>query len=250
MNSSAVHRDARHVALAQIGEQGQAKIAGASALVVGVGGLGCAAATYLASAGVGELVLVDFDTVDATNLGRQVLFGPGDIGRDKAAVAADRLGQQNPGIHIRPITERLDAGALREAVAKVGVVLDCTDNFATRFRVNDACVAAGRCLVSGSAIRFEGQLAVFGPDYDASPCYRCLYSEADESLLDCAGNGVFAPVPGVIGTMMAVEALKFLAGVDSPRGVLRLYEGDSGRFHSVKIPKRGDCPACGHARSG
>ena len=250
MNSSAVHRDSRHVALAQLGEQGQAKIAGASALVVGVGGLGCAAATYLASAGVGELVLVDFDTVDATNLGRQVLFGPGDIGRDKAAVAADRLAQQNPGIHIRPITERLDAGALREAVAKVGVVLDCTDNFATRFRVNDACVAAGRCLVSGSAIRFEGQLAVFGPDYSESPCYRCLYSEADESLLDCAGNGVFAPVPGVIGTMMAVEALKFLAGVDSPRGVLRLYEGDSGRFHSVKIPKRGDCPACGHARSG
>jgi molybdopterin/thiamine biosynthesis adenylyltransferase len=124
-------------------------------------------------------------------------------------------------------------------------VLDCTDNFATRFQVNDACVASGRCLVSGSAIRFEGQLAVFGPDYDASPCYRCLYSEADESLLDCAGNGVFAPVPGVIGTMMAVEALKFLAGLDSPRGVLHLYEGDSGRFHTVKIPRRAGCPACG-----
>jgi adenylyltransferase/sulfurtransferase len=232
------------MALAQVGAQGQERIAAASALVVGVGGLGCAAATYLASAGVGELMLLDFDTVDATNLSRQVLFGPGDIGKAKAAVAADRLAQQNPGIRIRAMTDRLDDRALHGAVASTGVVLDCTDNFATRFQVNDACVAGGRCLVSGSAIRFEGQLAVFGPDYGESPCYRCLYSEADESLLDCAGNGVFAPVPGVIGTMMAVEALKFLAGLDSPRGVLRLYEGDSGRFHSVKIPKRADCPAC------
>ena len=240
-----VHRDARHMALAQIGAQGQERIAAGSALVVGVGGLGCAAATYLASAGVGQLFLVDFDTVDATNLGRQVLFSPGDIGEPKAAVAADRLAQQNPAIRIRPITDRLDGRALKEAVANAAVVLDCTDNFATRFQVNDACVETGRCLVSGSAIRFEGQLAVFGPDYTESPCYRCLYSEADESLLDCAGNGVFAPVPGVIGTMMAAEALKCLAGLESPRGALRLYEADNGRFHTVKIPKRPDCPACG-----
>jgi molybdopterin/thiamine biosynthesis adenylyltransferase len=240
-----VHRDARHMALAQVGAQGQERIAAASALVVGVGGLGCAAATYLASAGVGDLSLADFDTVDATNLGRQVLFGPGDIGTAKAAVAADKLAQQNPAIRIRAITDRLDDSALQSAVANTDVVLDCTDNFATRFQVSDACVESGRCLVSGSAIRFEGQLAVFGPDYTASPCYRCLYSEADESLLNCAGNGVFAPVPGVIGTMMAVEALKFLAGIDSPRGMLSLYEGDSGRFHSVKIPRRPDCPACG-----
>jgi adenylyltransferase/sulfurtransferase len=230
------------MALAQVGAQGQESIAAASALVVGVGGLGCAAATYLASAGVGDLLLLDFDTVDATNLGRQVLFGPGDIGEAKAAVAADRLLQQNPGIRIRAVTDRLDDTALRSTVANAGVVLDCTDNFATRFQVSDACVETGRCLVSGSAIRFEGQLAVFGPDYTKSPCYRCLYSEADESLLDCAGNGVFAPVPGVIGTMMAVEALKFLAGLDSPRGTLHLYEADSSRFHSVKIPKRPDCP--------
>ena len=236
------------MALARVGAQGQEKIAAGHALVVGVGGLGCAAVTYLASAGVGEISLVDFDTVDATNLGRQVLFGPGDIGEPKAAVAADRLAQQNPAIRIRTITERLDGGALRETVADADVVLDCTDNFATRFLVNDACVDAGRCLVSGSAIRFEGQLAVFGPDYSESPCYRCLYTEADESLLDCAGNGVFAPVPGVIGTMMAVEALKHLAGLDSPRGTLRLYEADSGHFHSVSIPKRADCPACSQKR--
>ena len=233
------------MALAQVGAQGQERIAAASALVVGVGGLGCAAATYLASAGVGDLSLADFDTVDATNLGRQVLFGPGDIGTAKAAVAADKLAQQNPAIRIRAITDRLDDSALQSAVANTDVVLDCTDNFATRFQVSDACVESGRCLVSGSAIRFEGQLAVFGPDYTASPCYRCLYSEADESLLNCAGNGVFAPVPGVIGTMMAVEALKHLAGLDSPRGVLSLYEAGSGSFHTVRIPKRAGCTACG-----
>jgi adenylyltransferase/sulfurtransferase len=223
MSGPNVHRDARHMALAQVGAQGQERIAAGKALVVGIGGLGCAAATYLTSAGVGQLSLVDFDTVDATNLGRQVLFSPGDIGEPKAAVAADRLAQQNPALRILPITDRLDDNALRKIVANADVVLDCTDNFATRFQVNDACVDAGRCLVSGSAIRFEGQLAVFGPDYTESPCYRCLYSEADESLLDCAGNGVF----------------------DSPRGALRLYEADSGSFHTVKIPKRPDCPACG-----
>ena len=245
MSTPDVHRDARHVALAQVGEQGQARIAAGRALVVGVGGLGCAAATYLASAGVGNLLLLDFDTVDATNLGRQVLFGPADIGSPKATVAAGRLAQQNPGIRIRPLTDRLDDSRLKDALAKVDVVLDCTDNFATRFQVNDACVGAGRCLISGSAIRLEGQLAVFGPDYNETPCYRCLYTEADESLLDCAGNGVFAPVPGVIGTMMAVEALKHLAGLDSPRGVLCLYEAGNGSFHTVRIPKRADCTACG-----
>jgi adenylyltransferase/sulfurtransferase len=173
MSGPNVHRDARHMALAQVGAQGQERIAAGKALVVGIGGLGCAAATYLTSAGVGQLSLVDFDTVDATNLGRQVLFSPGDIGEPKAAVAADRLAQQNPAIRILPITDRLDDNALRKIVANADVVLDCTDNFATRFQVNDACVDAGRCLVSGSAIRFEGQLAVFGPDYTESPCYRC-----------------------------------------------------------------------------
>jgi adenylyltransferase/sulfurtransferase len=232
------------MALAQVGAQGQERIAAASALVVGVGGLGCAAATYLASAGVGQLFLLDFDTVDATNLGRQVLFGPGDIGKAKAAIAADRLALQNPGIRIRAMTERLDGSALKSTVAAAGVVLDCTDNFATRFQVSDACVQNGRCLVSGSAIRFEGQLAVFGPDFDDSPCYACLYAEADESLGDCAGNGVLAPVPGVIGTLMAVETLKFLAGVAAPAPLLRLYDGTASEFRHLGVSKRPDCPVC------
>jgi molybdopterin/thiamine biosynthesis adenylyltransferase len=138
----------------------------------------------------------------------------------------------------------MDDGLLADAVADVDVVLDGSDNFSTRFQVNDACFAAGRRLVSGAAIRLEGQLAVFGPDFRKSPCYRCLYSEADESLENCAGNGILAPVPGVIGTLMAVEALKTLAGIDVITGVLRLYDGQSSEFHSIAIKKRSDCPTC------
>ena len=151
----------------------------------------------------------------------------------------------NPDIGISSVTERLTGRALADAVAAADIVLDGSDNFATRFQVSDACVAANTCLVSGAAIRLEGQLSVFGPDYASSPCYRCLYEEADESLENCAGNGVLAPVPGAIGTLMAVETLKFLAGVDSPRGILRLYDATSGDFRSVTIAKNPECAACG-----
>ncbi len=238
-------RHARHVALPQIGDDGQARIADATALLIGVGGIGCAAASYLASSGVGQLMLCDFDTVDPTNLGRQILYGPDDVGELKAIVAAERLAIINPEIQITPIIDRLDDDALAEAVGQADVVLDGSDNFATRFQVNNACVAARRCLVSGSAIRLEGQVAVFGPDYATSPCYRCAYQEADESLESCAGNGVLAPVPGVIGTLMAVEALKQLVGLDSPRGTLQLYDAGSGEFHSAQIRKDKHCPTCG-----
>lgn len=248
MTGTRLHRDARHLALAQVGEAGQARIAGGSALVVGVGGIGCAAAAYLVSSGVGHIILCDFDAVDATNLGRQVLFGPGDVGQSKAEVAARWLTRQNPDVRITPLIDRLSDRNLLEWILKVGVVLDGTDNFATRFQVNDACVEAGRCLVSGSAIRLEGQLAVFGPDYSASPCYRCLYQEADESLTNCAGNGVLAPVPGVIGTMMAVEALKFLVGIGPGPAELRLYDAASGTWQSVGIRKRDGCRTCGAQR--
>jgi molybdopterin/thiamine biosynthesis adenylyltransferase len=237
-------RHARHVALPQVGSEGQAKIAGATALLIGVGGIGCAAASYLASSGVGHLLLCDFDTVDPTNLGRQVLYGPGDVGELKAIKASERLVSINPEIQITPIIDRLGDASLAETVGQADVVLDGCDNFATRFQVNDSCVAGNRCLISGSAIRLEGQVAVFGPDYGVSPCYRCLYQEADESLENCAGNGVLAPVPGVIGTLMAVEALKHLVGIDSPRGVLRLFDAASGEFSSVSVEKRSDCPAC------
>jgi len=237
-------RHARHLALGQVGEDGQARIAAGTALLIGVGGIGCAAASYLTASGVGRLMLSDFDTVDATNLGRQTLYGPDDIGCQKAQQAAARLAQMNPDIEITAIDERLDDAALAAAVSQADVVLDGSDNFATRFKVNDACVAAGTCLISGAAIRLEGQLAEFGPDYASSPCYRCLYKEADESLENCAGNGVLGPVPGAIGTIMAIEALKYLAGIESRRGVLRLFDALSGEMRAVSVAKRDDCPAC------
>ncbi|MDH3616923.1 MAG: HesA/MoeB/ThiF family protein [Gammaproteobacteria bacterium] len=244
MSTSTLNRDARHLALPQIGAEGQQKIGRGTALLIGVGGIGCAAATYLASSGIGHLLLCDFDTVDETNLGRQVLYGPGNIGELKAEVAGAKLRKVNPDVDVISIPRRLTDSALAEAVGKADIVLDGCDNFSTRFQVNDACVAAGRRLITGSAIRFEGQLAVFGPDYSESPCYRCLYVEADESLGNCAGNGVLAPVPGVIGTMMAAEALKYLAGVNTVAPVLRLYDAAATQFHHLSIRKRSDCPAC------
>jgi len=239
-----LRRDARHLALEQVGSDGQQRIAAGTVLLIGAGGIGCASAAYLASSGVGHLIIADFDTVDETNLGRQVLYTPADVGERKAEVAAEHLRASNPDIKITAITERLQDAALTLAVKSADVVLDGCDNFATRFQVNDACVAAGRRLISGSAIRMEGQLAVFGPDYDAKPCYRCLYTEADESMDSCAGNGVLSPVPGVIGTMMAVEALKYFAGIESDTIMLHLYDAAATEFHTLKIQKREDCPAC------
>jgi adenylyltransferase/sulfurtransferase len=237
-------RDARHLALPQVGADGQQRIADGKVLLIGVGGIGCAAAAYLASSGVGHITVCDFDTVDETNLGRQVLYAQGHIGELKAEVAAARLRKINPRIEVDAISERLTGDALVAAIAAADVVLDGCDNFTTRFQVNEACVAGSRRLISGSAIRLEGQLAVFGPDYSESPCYRCLYVDADESLGDCAGNGVLAPVPGVIGTLMAVESLKFLVGIAPPAPLLRLYDGTASEFRHLGVSKRPDCPVC------
>jgi adenylyltransferase/sulfurtransferase len=239
-------RAARHHALEQVGPAGQARIENATVLIVGIGGIGCAAASYLASAGVGTLILNDFDRVDESNLGRQFLFGPGDIGKRKVAVAAGRLRVSNPDISYAVLDRRLDGDALRQAVRSADVVLDCCDNFATRFAINDACIQEGRPLISGAAIRMEGQLSAFGPDYGDSPCYRCLYEDRDESLENCSGNGVLGPVPGVIGSAMAVETLKVLSGAGHAlKGTLLLYDGGAGRWHSLTISRRADCPACG-----
>lgn len=245
MSANTLSRDARHLALPQVGIDGVKRIGGGTALLIGIGGIGCAAATYLTSSGIGNLLLCDFDTVDETNLGRQVLYGPGNIGELKAEVAAARLRKVNPDVTVTAIPERLDDSKMAETVAAVDVVLDGCDNFPTRFQVSDACVTASKRLITGSAIRLEGQLAVFGPDYSDSPCYRCLYVEADESLGGCAGNGVLAPVPGVIGTMMAAEALKFLAGISTDAPLLRLYDAAATEFRPLAIRKRDDCQACG-----
>ncbi len=242
-------RAIRHNALPQIGNAGQERIARSSALVIGLGGIGCAVASYLASSGTGHLILNDFDTIDETNLGRQFLYGPDDIGKLKVEVAAQRLAAINPDIQLSTISRRLDPVELKTVTGDADIVLDGTDNFATRFAVSDACVVTGRVLVSGSAIRFEGQLAVFGPDYTKSCCYRCLYTEADESLQDCSGNGVLAPIPGVIGSLMASEALKYLAGMPlANTNTVRLFDGIENHWQSLRIAKRSGCTSCNKLR--
>ena len=241
-----MNRSARQIALAQIGASGQTRIAESTVLIIGLGGIGCATASYLACAGVGQLLLCDFDTVDETNLGRQTLYGPSDVGELKAIRAASRLAAMNPDVRLTEISNRLSDAAMNEAVNQADLVLDGCDNFATRFQVNSAAVTNNTRLISGAAIRFEGQIATFGLDFAKSPCYRCLYQEADETLDNCSGNGVLGPVPGVIGTMMAVEALKSLAGVDVRTGVLSLYDALSGDWQNVSIRKRKKCPACGN----
>lgn len=243
-------RATRHYALQQVGIDGQARIESATVLIVGLGGIGCAAASYLASAGVGTLVLNDFDRIDESNLGRQILYGPGDVGHYKAAVAAQQLARSNPDVSYQVIDRRLEGKDLSRAVASAAVVLDCSDNFATRFALNGACIEESKLFVSGAAIRMEGQLAVFGPDYDESPCYRCLYEDRDESLENCSGNGVLGPVPGVIGAAMAVETLKALSGAGRVlQSTLLLYDAGDASWQSLSINRRPDCPACGIVRN-
>ena len=238
-------RYARQIALADVGAEGQAKLGAARMLVVGLGGLGCPAALYLATSGVGRLVLNDFDRVDETNLPRQILFGPGDVGHLKVEAAKARLAALNPSVEIECLPERLDGAALEAAVAGVDVVLDGTDNFTARFAVNKACVARRVPLVSGAAVRVEGQIAVF-TNLGDGPCYACLYNDEDEWLGDCQGNGVLAPVPGVIGTLMAEEALKLVLGWPSSlHHRLLLWDARRGDWQSVALKRDPKCVVCG-----
>jgi adenylyltransferase/sulfurtransferase len=237
-------RYARQVALADVGTAGQARIGAGSALLVGLGGLGCPAAQFLASSGVGRLVLNDFDRVDETNLPRQILYTADDVGKLKVDAAAARLRALNPSVAVTTLPQRLDSTALQQAVAGVDVVLDGSDNFATRFAVNRACVARGKPLVSGAAVRLEGQIAVF-PNRPGEPCYSCLYDDEDEWLGDCQGNGVLAPVPGTIGTLMAAEALKLLLGWSSAlHGRLLLWDAKRGDWQSVALEQDPECEVC------
>ena len=239
-------RYARHLALAGFGPEQQEQLRRARALVIGAGGLGSPALLYLAAAGIGELVVSDFDTVDVTNLQRQVLFTHADLARAKAEAAAGHLGELNPETRVIPVDGRLLGDELLLQVAKADVVLDCSDNFGTRFALNLACVKASRPLVSGAAIRYEGQLAVFRLDRPGGPCYRCLWQEEAEELESCRGNGVLGPVPGVIGSLMAVEALKIASGcAPSADGKLVLYDAIENDWRQLKLERDPTCPACG-----
>jgi adenylyltransferase/sulfurtransferase len=239
-------RYARHHSLPPIGPKGQETLAASSILIVGVGGLGATASLYLTTAGIGKIFINDFDKVDATNLPRQILFRPDDVGRHKAEAAAQNLREWNPSASIVPLPERLSEHALEQTINEVDVVLDCSDNFATRWLLNSLCHKSRRPLVSGAAIRMEGQLTVFRyAEGAASGCYRCLYSEENESLEDCAGQGILAPVAGTIGCMMATETIKLLTGIQSDLiGKLWIYDAAAGAARDLRIPKDPKCPVC------
>jgi molybdopterin/thiamine biosynthesis adenylyltransferase len=239
-------RYSRHILLDELGPDAQARFAAARVLVIGVGGLGAPVAQFLTAAGVGTITLCDADRVDLTNLQRQILYATHDVGQPKVEAAATRLAAINPEVAIRPLAERVDGDRLATLVSNADVVVDCCDNFATRHAVNRACVAAGKPLVSGAAIRFDGQVAVFDTRDPASPCYHCLFGEGDElEETRCATMGVFAPLVGIVGATQAAEALKLLAGIgESLAGRLLLLDTLAMQWRELRVPRDPDCPVC------
>ena len=239
-------RYSRHLQLSEIGEAGQARLAAARVLVVGAGGLGSPAVQFLAGAGVGTLAIADYDRVELSNLQRQVLYRTADVGEDKVAAARRAVAAINPDVRVEAIPWAMDGPDLVREVERADAVVDASDNFETRFEVNAACVATGTPLVSGAAIRMEGQVAVFDPGDPESPCYRCVFDDTGDPDEPCALVGVFAPVAGIVGTIQAAEAVKRLAGV--PSGLKRrlmLIDGLSMEVRAVRVRRDPACPACG-----
>ncbi|MCU1722569.1 molybdopterin-synthase adenylyltransferase MoeB [Pseudomonas sp. 5P_5.1_Bac1] len=241
-------RYSRQILLAQIDIDGQLRLKDSRALIIGLGGLGSPVALYLAAAGVGTLHLADFDTVDLTNLQRQIIHDSASVGQPKVDSALTRLRAINPDINLVPHRQALDEDSLAAAVDAVDLVLDCSDNFATREAVNAACVKAGKPLVSGAAIRLEGQLSVFDPRRPESPCYHCLYGHGSDAELTCSEAGVVGPLVGLVGSLQALEALKLLAGFGEPLvGRLLLIDALGTRFRELRVKRDPGCAVCGTA---
>ena len=246
MDDSHLLRYSRHILLDELGPEAQAKFAATNALVIGAGGLGAPVAKFLTAAGVGTVTLCDSDSVDLTNLQRQILYATADVGRPKVEAAAARLSAINPEVALTPIHARVDEEALCELVASADIAIDCCDNFATRHAVNRACVEARKPLVSGAAVRFDGQIAVFDLRDPASPCYHCLFGEGDElEETRCATMGVFAPLVGIVGATQAAEALKLIAGVgESLAGRLLILDALAMQWREVRVPRDPACAVC------
>lgn len=247
MRDAQLLRYSRHLLLEEFGVEAQQKLLASSALIVGAGGLGCPAALYLAASGIGKLTLADGDKVDATNLQRQILYRDRDLGAPKAASAREALRAVNPEVEVVALGERLEGDRLSAIVASADVVLDCTDNFATRHALNRACVKHSKPLVSGAAIRFDGQLAVFDLRDAESPCYGCLFPEnAEAEDVPCSVMGVFSPLTGTIGTLQAAEAIKLICAIGRPlSGRLQMFDALNGEWRTVRVPKDPACLACG-----
>ncbi|OGI48868.1 MAG: hypothetical protein A3E57_04105 [Candidatus Muproteobacteria bacterium RIFCSPHIGHO2_12_FULL_60_33] len=245
MDDKQLLRYSRHILLPQIDIRGQEKLLAARVLIIGLGGLGSPVAMYLAASGVGHLVLVDHDKVDLTNLQRQIAHTTENVGQDKTASATRTLQTLNPDTRITAINRKLEGAALDEQTRLADVVVDTTDNFASRIAINAACARAGKPLVSGAVVRFEGQVAVFPP---GGPCYRCLYTEGGGPDEACATLGVLAPAAGVIGSIQAVETIKVLLGIGQPlTGRLLLFDALNMEWREMKLRKDPACPVCGTA---
>jgi molybdopterin/thiamine biosynthesis adenylyltransferase len=243
-------RYSRHILLDDIGIEGQQRLADSTVLVVGAGGLGSPAAMYLAAAGVGRLLLADADTVDLTNLQRQILHVSDRVGWSKVESGRAALQALNPLVTVEPLAQRLEGEALLAAVGRASVVLDCSDNFETRHAVNRACVAVGVPLVSGAAVRFDGQFAVFDPRRPESPCYHCLFPDTEvPDPVQCATLGIFAPLTGIIGALQAAEALKLAGGFGTPAtGSLLLIDARTLQITRMKVPRDPHCTVCAERR--
>lgn len=249
MNDTQLLRYSRQIMLPDIDVEGQEKLLGARVLIVGLGGLGSPVAMYLAAAGVGHLVLSDFDRVDLSNLQRQIIHTTDRINQNKTVSAAQALRELNADIKITCIEKKLDTDSLIKEVAAATVVVDCCDNFATRFALNAACVAARVPLVSGAAIRLEGQVTVFDLRYPSSPCYRCLYEESEEDTT-CIANGVLAPLVGIIGSMQALETIKVITGFGSGVvGRVLFFDAYRSQWRELTLKKDKNCPICAAANS-
>jgi molybdopterin-synthase adenylyltransferase len=247
MDDDQLLRYSRHILLDELGIEGQQRLLGAHALVIGAGGLGSPVALYLGTAGVGRITIVDPDTVDVTNLQRQIAHNLSRVGQPKADSAAQTIHAINPEVRVTALRERADAARLADLLHDVDVVLDCSDNFATRHAVNAACVAQRRPLVSGAAIGFDGQISVYDARMPDLPCYACLFPpDAAYEETRCATMGVFAPLVGIIGTMQAAEALKLLAGVGtSLAGRLQLLDARSMEWNEIRVARDPGCRVCG-----
>lgn len=248
MNDALLTRYSRHIFLPEVDFAGQERLLNSRALIIGLGGLGSPASMYLAASGVGHLILSDDDTVDLGNLQRQIAHRTADVGRLKVESARDTLLTINPTVEVTTLGRRLNHSELCAQLREVDVVLDCSDNFATRFAINDAALSTGTPLVAGAAIRFCGQVLSVDPRQETSPCYRCIYPEDGQQAATCSQNGVFAPLVGVVGSLQAAEAVKHILGIGSPLlGQLLIYDALHGHLRKVAVERDPACPGCGQA---
>ncbi len=245
MNDDQLLRYSRHILLPQLDINGQQTLIDSHVMIIGLGGLGAPVSMYLAASGIGKLTLVDDDEVELSNLQRQIVHGQQDIGREKVASAADKLRELNPDVSLQLINQRLDKAGLMAATADVDALVDCSDNFATRFLLNEVSREQNLPLVSGAAIRFEAQITVYDPRQAESPCYRCLYEDKGELEQSCSESGVLAPMLAMVGGTQAVETIKLLTGVgESLAGRLLLLDALSMQWREIKMKQDPDCPVC------